>query len=159
MRFPSCLAAPLAVLVLTAPLAGCSAFGGDDYDDLAPGRFRLTADGRTYSGTALYYPNTDRPLADAAVFLTEEDRTVMSFRADALLNVSAGDRVVTLASFHSPSALLYQSREGEIRNTSVELGRIEGQFRLRLEENAIGGPFDAGDITAEGGFHATLADE
>ena len=159
MRLPRHPTAPLAGLALAAALAGCSAFGGDDYGDLAPGTFRFSADGETYTGAATFYPNTDRSFDDANLVLAAGDQAAMSFRTDDLLDASAGDKVVTLASLQRSGRSNYRSSRGIVRVESADGEHIEGRFRIRLEEGGVGGPLPAGDITAEGGFHAVLAEE
>ena len=153
MRLPLPLAA-LAALTLAAAFAGCSVFGGDDYGDLAPGTFRFTADGETYTGTALYDPSTDLQFDRAAVFLTTERRQVMQISSDALLTAEAGDRFepLVLASLGSS----YQSRSGEVEVVRVGADHVEGRFRFRLRGTGSG-PIQQGDIAAEGAFHAALA--
>ena len=152
------LAAPLAVFVLTA--AGCSAFGGDDYGDLAPGTFRFSAEGGTYTGTATFYPNRDQPLGTANLVLAGAGQRGMSFTTDRLLDVSAGDRVVTIATLYRTGAgSNYRNSRGVVQIESADGSHIEGRFKIRLEEAGVGGPLPAGDITAEGGFYAVFAED
>ena len=156
MRSPSSPLAPLAALTLAAVLAGCSAFGGDDYGDLAPGTFRFTADGETYTGAALYDPSTELEFDQASVLLLAEGKTLIQITTDGLLTAENGDRLkpLVLASLSSS----YQGRSGEVEILSVGADGIEGRFRFRLRETGPGA-IRAGDVTADGAFRAVLAEE
>lgn len=149
MRLPSLLAAVL----LVGSLAGCSLFG-DDYSDLEPGTFRLSADGREYSGSASYEPRTEFQFDQATVFLVSGGTTVLQISQDAFLTAQAGDHFEPLAFFQGN----YQHRSGDVEIVSVTPTSIEGRFRFRMRETG-NGPVRGSDITAAGGFHALLADE
>ena len=152
MRLPL-LAVPLAALAL----AGCSLFGGDDYGDLAPGTFRFSADGETYTRTAAYHPNTDTDLASASVLLSIAGGGLLQIRNDRLLSAESGSKFEPTVAFSS-NGYLYVGESGSVEVVSVGVDRIEGRFRFRLGETGSG-PIRGSDITAEGGFYALLAED
>lgn len=159
------LASSLALAALAAGFAGCSLLGlGDDLDDLEPGTFRFRADGQTYTGTATYYPNADRPLAGASVILIAAGGTggdsgaSMVLESDVFLTASSGDRLAPDVWFTPFEGGSYGRRRGEVVVEGTGGGGVEGRFRFRLSDASIGGPIEGGDITADGAFRATLGE-
>ena len=140
-------------LTLAAALVGCDSFD-DDYGDLAPGTFRFRAGKTTFVGTARFYPNTDRPLAAAAIILTPPNGPEMQFKADAFIGAKRGSRIEPGIQFN-PEGSVYDRQSGDVEITRVEAGNIAGRFRFRFKDVSIG-PGAGGSITAEGGFNATL---
>ncbi len=143
----------LAVALLS--LGGCSLFG-DDYSDLSPGTFRFRADGTDYSGDATLETRLDPQFGEAVVFLTMSGRPVLFMRSDSFLTANAGSHFAVYARHESGGGYTYQSESGTVEVTSMTENGIVGRFRFSMEDVSVGGPFEAGDITAEGGFNATI---
>jgi hypothetical protein len=148
----------LAITVGALAFAGCSLSGSDGgFEDLEPGTFRFSADGRIYTGTAAYYPFTDTDLEVATVSLTTDTGfTRLTLRSDDFLNAVPGDLL-------APDATLlidafYVSDNGSVDIISVGRDHIHGRFQFRFHESGPG-PSPGGDIAAGGGFYALLTQD
>lgn len=157
---------PLLILLVGCVLSSCSLFGGEDsggedFDDLAPGTFRMEADGEDYAGTASYFRDRfigegDSATALEPVLSLETERgDLMSMKGDALLNAEAGGDLDIHASFRPASGGVFTRRGGSVRIAYADSTRIEGTFRFRMEDIAMG-CLGCRTITVEGGFNATV---
>ncbi len=142
-----------ALLLLAALLSGCGLFG-EDFDDLAPGTFRMKADGEVLTGTATFYPNTDLQFSGAQVIMEASGGARLGMGSDELLTTEAGDRIIPSATYRPAGGGTYVHEEGTVRITYADSTRIEGTFRFRMEDD--GGPLSVLEITVEGGFNATI---
>ncbi len=146
---------PLAIgAALLLGLAGCSLFGEEDFDGLAPGTFRMEAEGETIEGTATFYPNIDQGFSEAQIILETSGGSSLGFGSDQFLTAEVGDAVTPRANYRPSNGGHYLRDEGTVRITYADSTRIEGTFRFRMLDR--GGPLAVREITVEGGFNAPV---
>ena len=158
MRF----ALPLFLLLF---LAGCDTFGDSVndivFDNLAPGTFRMVADDEGRSGTARYYrdrfltPGDSTSRLEPLLSFETERGDRLSMKDDVLLNAEAGDQLDIDAGYRTVDGGVFTRRSGVAEVTYSDSTRIEGTFRFRMKDIAIG-CLACRTITVEGGFNATV---
>ncbi|MBE2186365.1 MAG: hypothetical protein IAE99_06300 [Rhodothermales bacterium] len=141
----------LGLVLLLAALGGCDLLG-DDYDDLAPGTFRLRADGKVYTGTARFYPTSGFAYNPPVAFLMSRDSTSFLIRSHDLLNATVGSRIEGVARFY-PGAASFINIGGSVTITGTPDGGLTGTFRYQMKDIATA-TFNNRVITVEGGFNA-----
>jgi len=141
----------LGLVLLLAALGGCDLLG-DDYDDLAPGTFRFRADGKVYTGTARFYPETGGYTNEPVVHLMSTDSIPFNIYSHDLLNATVGSRIEGEVSFR-PRAAFYGNTAGSVTITGTLDGGRAGTFRYKMVGLAFGA-LRSTRITVEGGFNA-----
>lgn len=140
-----------AVLLVATVLGGCDLLG-DDYDNLAPGTFRFRADGKTYTGSARFYPETGGYTNEPLVHLMSTDSIPFNIYSHDLLKATEGSRIEGDVSFR-PRAAFYSNTAGAVTITGTLDGGLTGTFRYQMRDFATA-TFDNRVITVEGGFNA-----
>jgi hypothetical protein len=158
MRF----ALPLFLLLV---LVGCDTFGDSVndtvFDNLAPGTFRMVADDEDRAGTARYYrdrfltPGDSTTRLEPLLSFETERGDRLSMKDDELLNTESGDRLDIDASYVTVDGGVFGRRSGVVEITYSDSTRIEGTFRFRMKDYAMG-CLACRTITVEGGFNATV---
>ena len=143
----------LPICLLALLLSGCGLFG-EDLDDLAPGTFRVKADGENLEGVATFYPNADLEFSEAQVILETSRGDRLGIGSDDLLTAQGSDRTTPTANYRPASGGSYLREEGTVRITYADSARIEGTFRFRMLDR--GGPLAVRELIVEGGFNATV---
>lgn len=140
----------LCLVLLVALLGGCDLLG-DDYDHLAPGTFRLRADGKTYTGTARFYPMIRYADEDPLVYLLSTDNIPFSVRSRDLLAATEGSRIEGEVSFR-PGASHFVNESGSITITGISDSGLSGTFRYDMYNISLASASTS--ITVRGGFNA-----
>ena len=141
----------LGLVLLLAALGGCDLLG-DDYDDLAPGTFRFRADGKVYTGTARFYPETGGYTNEPVVHLMSTDSIPFNIYSHDLLNPTVGSRIDGYAQFPA-YGYTFHNTSGSFIITDTTGGRRAGTFRYKMVGLAFGA-LRSTRITVEGGFNA-----
>jgi hypothetical protein len=146
-------------------LVGCDTFGDsvDDivFDNLAPGTFRMVADDEDRSGTAYYYrdrfltPGDSTTRLEPLLSFETERGDRLSMKNYFLFNAEPGDRLDIHATYRTVDGGVFGRRSGIVEITHSDSTRIEGKFRFRMKDYAIG-CLACRTITVEGGFNATV---
>ena len=152
MPYPAMRLIPLLVL---CALSGCSLFG-EDYTDLAPGTFRMKADGKEFNGDATYHPNFDSEFSEALIFMKTSSDGELGISSDSFNGASPGDRIEPSSASYRPLAgEVFTRRSGSVEIVYADSSHIEGTFSFRMKDVAMG-CLVCREITVSGGFNATL---
>lgn len=138
------------VLLVATVLGGCDLLG-DDYDNLAPGTFRFRADGKTYTGSARFYPETGGYTNEPLVHLMSTDSIPFNIYSHDLLKATEGSRIEGDVSFR-PGAAHFVNESGSTTITGTSDGSLSGTFRYNMYNISLASASES--ITVRGGFNA-----
>jgi hypothetical protein len=136
---------------------GCGLFGEEDFGGLAPGTFRMEADGGSLEGVAAFYPNIDLEFSDAQVIMEDSRGSRLGIGSNDLLTAEAGDRITPSATYRPAEGGTYLHDAGIVLITYADSMRVEGTFRFEMIDR--GGPLAVRELTVEGGFNATVKEQ